>query len=180
MGTAPIGNTGLRILAVLHLPDCWRAGEERALLHFLILRKQVALQSLLICRKHCTSMINFRHNHRSPLLSWEGKLSPPARLLHGQFMYWYPWTRWTVWPGHCLAGRIANWQVPWEGSAPTRTGANFPKRETSWPTHKLHKEARAMMLNCNLPDSFFPTLGSDHPEGQRCWADLGGSLDHAP
>lgn len=22
MGTAPIGNTGLRILAVLHLPDC--------------------------------------------------------------------------------------------------------------------------------------------------------------
>lgn len=86
----------------------------------------------------------------------------------------------TVWPGLCLAGRIAKWQVPWKGSAPTRTGANFPNRETSWPTHKLHKEARAMMVDCNMPDSFFPTLGSDHPEGQRCWADLGGSLDCAP
>ena len=40
MSTAPIGDTGLRIPAVLQLPDCWRAGEERVLLHFLILRKQ--------------------------------------------------------------------------------------------------------------------------------------------
>lgn len=54
-------------------------------------------------------------------------------------MYWYPWAIWTVWPGHCLAGITANWQVPWEASAPTRAGTNFPNRETLLGQCKLHK-----------------------------------------
>lgn len=63
---------------------------------------------------------------------------------------------------HCVAGSIANWQIPWEGFAPRRAGVNFPNRKTPWPTCKLHKEAGAMMLNSNMPDSFSPTPGSDH------------------
>lgn len=74
MGTAPIGNTGLRILSVLHLPDAEEQVKNGLYCTFSFLGNRIALQNLLICRKHCTSMISFRQNCRSPLLSWEGKL----------------------------------------------------------------------------------------------------------
>lgn len=130
-GHCSIGNTGLRVLAVLHLPDCRRAGEEQALLHFLILGKQgCPAEGLLICRKHCTSMIRCRQNLRSPLLSREGKIQVHQLGFSGAAsvpgsLGWMD----CVWPGHCVAGRIAKWQMPWEGSAPRRVGANFPNRK---------------------------------------------------
>ena len=46
-----------------------------------------------------------------------------------------------VWPGLCVAGRIANWQIPWEGSVPRRGWGKLSQQETSWPTCTLCKEA---------------------------------------
>ena len=72
MSTAPIGDTGLGIPAVLQLPDCWRAGEERVLLHFLSLREQDRPAESLDLQK--TLHTNDKFQAESPLLSWKGKL----------------------------------------------------------------------------------------------------------
>lgn len=81
MNTAPIGNTGLRVLTVLHLPDCWRAGEDRALLHFFILRKQDCPVEPLDLQKtpHTNDKFQAESQVTSALMGRKTK-SPPVRL----------------------------------------------------------------------------------------------------
>lgn len=161
-----------------NLLDCWRAGEERALLHFLILR--LPRRGSLDLQK--TPHINDKVQVESQITSaLQRKINVHQQGFSGATsvlgsLGWMDY----VWSGHCVAGRIANWQIPWERSVPRRVGANFPNRETSWPTCKLHKEAGATILKLQCAWLLFSYSWLRIPRSKDAKLTWGGSLDPAP